>query len=364
MERYTSFDLTEWGEPFEEALHEMPQVTGREVLVRITASGLCHSDLHIKKGFMDLGEKGKLTFTERGATLPLTLGHEMAGDVAAAGPDATVTAGQSVVIFPWIGCRNCTPCDEDRESDCTSMRILGIHRNGGFATHVVVEDEKFLVDIQGLDPAKVAPYACSGLTVYNALSKVGPLRDGQWLAILGAGGLGLNAVAIAKALGYRHIIAVDIDDAKLEAAQKVGASQVVNARADDAVDQLKALTDNQLFGVVDTFGSEQTGALAVTAMTKAATYVVVGQHGGDFKMPQIWLPQKAMTVRGSHVGNSPQLATLIQMYRDGKLQDIPIETRPLSAVNEAIDDLHAGRVTGRIVFVPDTLDAAGNEIGE
>ena len=157
MEHYTSFALTEWGEPFEEALHEMPQVTGREVLVRITASGLCHSDLHIKKGFMDLGEKGKLTFTERGATLPLTLGHEMAGDVVAAGPDATVTAGQSVVIFPWIGCRNCTPCDEDRESDCTSMRILGIHRNGGFATHVVVEDEKFLVDIQGLDPAKVAP---------------------------------------------------------------------------------------------------------------------------------------------------------------------------------------------------------------
>ena len=91
MEHYTSFDLTEWGEPFEEALHEMPQVTGREVLVRITASGLCHSDQHIKKGFMDLGEKGKLTFTERGATLPLTLGHEMAGDVVASGPAATTS---------------------------------------------------------------------------------------------------------------------------------------------------------------------------------------------------------------------------------------------------------------------------------
>ena len=92
-------------------------------------------------------------------------------------------------------------------------------------------------------------------------------------------------------------------------------------------------------------------------MTKSGAYVVVGQHGGDFKMPQIWLPQKAITVRGSHVGNSPQLTELIKMYREGKLQDIPIETRPLSAVNEAMEDLHAGRVTGRIVFVPDSVFA-------
>ncbi len=348
-----SYDLTKWGEPFEEATHELPRLKGREVLVRITASGLCHSDIHIKKGFMDLGEKGKLTFTERGATLPLTLGHEIAGDVEAIGPSAKIRLGESVLVFPWIGCRHCLPCFEDRESDCTSMRIIGIHRNGGFATHVIIEDEKFLINIDGLDPVKVAPYSCSGLTVFNALSKIGSLRDGQWLAILGAGGLGLNAVAIAQALGYQHIIAIDIDDAKLEAAKQMGASEVLNARAKDVVELLKVLTDNQLFGVVDTFGSEQTGALAVAAMTKAGAYVVVGQHGGDFKMPQIWLPQKAITVRGSHVGNSPQLAELIKMYRDGKLQDIPIETRPLSAVNEAIEDLHAGRVTGRIVFVPD-----------
>ena len=102
------------------------------------------------------------------------------------------------------------------------MRIIGIHRNGGFATHVVVEDEKFLIDIDGLDPAIVAPYACSGITVYNGLLKAGLTRPDEWLAILGAGGLGLNAIAIARAMGFENIIALDIDDAKLKFAAQMG----------------------------------------------------------------------------------------------------------------------------------------------
>jgi D-arabinose 1-dehydrogenase-like Zn-dependent alcohol dehydrogenase len=126
----------------------------------------------------------------------------------------------------------------------------------------------------------------------------------------------------------------------------------LNSTAEDAEEQLKSLTENRLFAVLDTFGSGQTGALAVTALTKAGRYVVVGQHGGDFTLPQIWLPQKALTVRGSHVGNSPQLRRLIEMYKHGKLKPIPVEVRPLSSINEAIDDLQAGRVTGRIVLNP------------
>lgn len=302
---------------------------------------------------MDLGAKGKLTFTQRGATLPLTLGHEIAGVIEAVGRDvSSVKVGQQVVVFPWIGCGNCLACAEDRESDCTSMRIIGIHRDGGFASHVVVEDEKFVIDIDGFDAAEIAPYACSGLTVFNGLEKLGPVRDNEWLAILGAGGLGLNAVAIARAMGYAHIVAVDIDDTKLDAAVEMGADARVNARADDADERLKDITQNRLFAVLDTFGSGDTGALAVSAITKAGRYVVVGQHGGDFTMPQIWLPQKALTVRGSHVGNASQLRTVIDMYKNGKLKPIPVEVRPLSEINEAIEALQAGQVTGRIVFNP------------
>ena len=353
-----SYDLTEWGQPFERCQRALPDVPDKGVLVKVTAAGLCHSDLHIKKGFMDLGERGKLTFTQRGAKLPLTLGHEIAGVVAAVGKEVTgFTLGQAVVVFPWIGCRTCLACAEDRESDCSAMRIIGIHRNGGFASHVVVEDEKFLVDIDGLDPAIVAPYACSGITVYNGLLKAGLTRPDEWLAVLGAGGLGLNAIAIAKAMGFENVIAVDIDDAKLASARDMGADKTLNsASADGSAEALLAATQHKLFAVLDTFGSEQTGTLAVTALAKAGRYVVVGQHGGDFKMPQIWLPQKAMTVRGSHVGNSGHLRTLIQMYRQGRLKPIPVETRPLSAVNQAISELEAGQVTGRIVFDPTAGD--------
>ena len=106
-------------------------------------------------------------------------------------------------------------------------------------------------------------------------------------------------------------------------------------------------------GVIDTFGGASTGKIAVRALAKAGRYIVVGQAGGDFKMPQIWLPQKAMTIRGSHVGNSPQLRALIDMVRAGKIKQMPIERRPLSQINQAVEDLENGRVTGRIVLQPD-----------
>ena len=353
MTECTCYDLVKWGAPLERRSHAMPEPKGREVLIRVTAAGLCHSDLHIRKGFMDLGELGKLTFAERGATLPMTCGHEVAGIVEALGPDADgVEIGQQVLVFPWIGCGVCEACLEDRESDCLAPNYVGLRQKGGFATHCLVSDAKFLIDITGLDAADVVPHACSGLTVYNALEKVGAMRPGEWLAILGVGGLGLNAVAIASAMGFRNIIGIDIDDAKLDAAIEMGATATLNSRREDAIDELKRITSGRLMGAVDTFGSEATAKLAINSFSKGARYLVVGQHGGDFKMPQVWLPQRAMTVRGSHVGDSPQLRKIIDMVHAGKLKQMPIDRRPLSQINQAIDDLENGKVTGRIVLQP------------
>ena len=136
MTHYTSYDLIEWGKPFEKRQNALPEPTGPEVLVRVTAAGLCHSDLHVQKGFMDLGQEGKLTFAERGAVLPMTFGHEVAGIVQAVGPEVnSVKPGQQVLVFPWIGCGKCDACKEDRESDCAAMRIIGLKQKGGFATH-------------------------------------------------------------------------------------------------------------------------------------------------------------------------------------------------------------------------------------
>ena len=354
MKDYISYDLIDWGQPFERRVNILPHPSGLEVLIRVTAAGLCHSDLHVQKGYMDLGQEGRLTFAQRGAKLPMTFGHEIAGIVESVGPDVTlVRPGQQVLVFPWIGCGECQACFDDRESDCPAMRIIGLKQKGGFATHCLVENEKFLVDIEGLNATDVVPHACSGITVFNALEKIGPLRDGEWLAIMGCGGLGLNAIAISIALGISNIIAIDVDDTKLDAAIEMGAASTLNSNSSDALAELQNLTEGSLVAVIDTFGGADTGQLAVRALVKGGQYLVVGQAGGDFKMPQVWLPQKAMTVRGSHVGNSPQLRKLIDMVRDGKIKQMPIDRRPLSKINEAIEDLAAGRVTGRVVFQPD-----------
>ena len=357
MTHYTSYDLIEWGKPFEKRQNALPEPTGPEVLVRVTAAGLCHSDLHVQKGFMDLGQEGKLTFAERGAVLPMTFGHEVAGIVQAVGPEVnSVKPGQQVLVFPWIGCGECDACNEDRESDCAAMRIIGLKQKGGFATHCLVENDKFLVDIDGLDAADVVPHACSGITVFNALEKMGALRSDEWIAIMGCGGLGMNAISIARAMSFNNIIAVDIDNGKLEAALEMGATKVLNSKNDDAVSELQKLAEGRLMGVLDTFGGAATGRIAVRALSKAGRYLLVGQAGGDFQMPQVWLPQKAMTVRGSHVGNSPQLRKIIDMVRQGKIKQMPIDRRPLSKINQAVRDLESGNVTGRIVFQPDEKD--------
>ncbi len=354
MSDYTSYDLVEWGKPFKKRQQAMPKPEGAAVLARVTAAGLCHSDLHIRKGYMDLGQEGELRFSERGAQLPMTAVETGAGIVEAIGPDAaTVKVGQQVLVFPWLGCGTCLACQEDRESDCMAMRIIGHKQNGGFASHCLVEDEKFLVDIEGLDAADVVPHACSGLTVYNALEKLGPLRAGEWMAIMGCGGLGMNAIAIAAAMGFENVIAVDIDDAKLSAALEMGAAKVMNHDHHETLEELQRLAEGRLMGIVDTFGGAATGRIAVRSLSKAGRYVIVGQAGGDFLMPQVWLPQKAMTVQGSHVGNSPQLRAIIDMVRAGKIKQMPIERRPLSEINEAMDDLEDGKVNGRIVFQPD-----------
>ena len=264
MSHFTSYDIVDWDKPFEKSQKPLESPHGFEVLICVTAAGLCHSDLHIKKGFMDLGEQGELLFSDRGLKLPRTLGHEIAGVVEDVGEDVTtVEVGQQVLVFPWVGCGDCPACQEQRESDCSAMRIIGLLQPGGFASHCLVEHEKFLVDIEGLDASMVVPHACSGITVYNALTKVGSLREDEWLAIFGVGGLGLNAVAIASALGHENIIAVDINETKLEAAREMGASRLIKMDHKEDLLELKHLANGRLMSIVDTFGGEDTAELAV-----------------------------------------------------------------------------------------------------
>lgn len=353
---YTSYDLVEFGKPLQARLREMPTPTGTQVLVRIRRSGVCHSDLHIGSGFMDLGEEGRLNMADRGIKLPVAMGHEILGEIIALGPDADASAaplGSTMLVFPWEGCGKCLACDELRENDCLAPRFMGLVQDGGYATHALINHPKFLVNVDGLDPDTVTPQACSGLTVYNALKTIGSLRQGEWLAVIGTGGLGLNAIAIARAMGHERIIAIDNNDEKLAAATAMGADKVLNSSASDAVEQLRALSENRLLAALDTVGIPVTSRLAVHALIKTGRYVCVGLHGGDFKMPLPWLPQKALTVCGCHVGSSLLLRELIDLVKTGKVKEIPVQTRPLSAVAQTLADLEAGRITGRVVLTND-----------
>ncbi|MGI9305449.1 MAG: zinc-binding dehydrogenase [Gammaproteobacteria bacterium] len=154
-------------------------------------------------------------------------------------------------------------------------------------------------------------------------------------------------------MGQEFIVAVDIDAAKLDAAREMGAVATLDASRDDALSELRSIADNRLAAVLDTVGTPSTSRLAVHALMKTGRYVVVGLHGGDFRMPLAWLPQKALTVRGCHVGNARELRELIGLVRAGKVKEMPVTTRPLCEVNEALADLRAGKVTGRVVLNAD-----------
>lgn len=347
--------LTEFGQPFEEVERPTPEPKGTEVLLRVRRCGVCHSDVHIGHGYFDFGDGKKFNLSDRGMKLPITLGHEILGEVVAAGPDApNPPIGRTMLVNPWIGCGKCSACDEERDNDCTTMRALGVVRDGGYATHVVVDHPRFLVDVDGIDPSEAAPYSCSGVTVYSGLKKALPIRDGEWLAVLGAGGLGLAAVNIAKAMGAANVVSVDLDDSKLETAREMGADAVLNLKtAENGVAALQELTGGELTAVLDTVGAEPTSQLGIFALKKTGRYVIVGLHGGGLKMPLPMLPQKAMTLRGSYVGSTRDLEELIALVKAGKVRAVPIEERPMSAASETLAQLERGEIVGRVVLTTD-----------
>jgi len=352
------YALVEFGGDLKAMETADPVPTGREVLVRVRRCGVCHSDIHIKHGYFDLGDGKQFRMSDRGMKLPMTLGHEVLGEVVAIGADVdSVAIGETMLVHPWIGCMTCAACLDGRENECVRMNALGIVRDGGYASHMLVPDARFLVDVSGIDPDVVAPYACSGLTVYSALKKALPVPDGGWLAIMGAGGLGLSAISIAKAMGVERIVSVDIDAEKLEAAKSLGATAVINSGDGDASAALADITGGMLLSVLDTVGAPATTGLAVQNLRKTGRLIVVGLYGGTFSMPSVFLPQKALTIRGSYVGSCAELRELIELVRAGAVQSIPVTTRPMAEACDTLKDLEAGRIVGRVVLSTEDDDA-------
>src|SRR6185369_15220525 len=200
-----SYQVMEHGKPLQKVMQETPKPQGTEVLVRITRSGVCHSDLHIWDGYFDLGGGKKFFVKDRGCIPPFTLGHEPFGIVEAVGPKAKgVKVGQKRIVFPWIGCGKCAVCKAELDNYCVSgSRFLGVNRAGAYASHVLVPHPKYLVDSAGVDDAFAATLACSALTTYSAAAKLPELGPKDWVAVIGCGGLGLVAISVLRARGVK-----------------------------------------------------------------------------------------------------------------------------------------------------------------
>jgi D-arabinose 1-dehydrogenase-like Zn-dependent alcohol dehydrogenase len=348
-----SYQLEAFGQPLSRVLRETPAPQGSEVLLRVSHCGVCHSDVHLHDGYFSLAEGQKLDLA-RGIALPHTLGHEIAGTVVALGPEARgVAIGDVRVAYPWIGCGQCAVCASGHEELCPAPRVLGLQRAGGFADHVLVPDARVLVDPGRVPLAQACTYACAGITAYAALKKAAPLAAGDTLLIIGAGGVGLSGVRLAKKLHPQAAIVVaEVDASKAEFARAAGASEVIDPTAADAAKALVKATRGGVTAAIDFVGAGSTFAFGFGTLRKGGRLVCVGLFGGATPIVPVMVAMKAVSVLGSYVGTLQDLRELLALAQDGSLPALAITERPLDDAAAALDDLRAGRVRGRVVLTP------------
>jgi alcohol dehydrogenase, propanol-preferring len=348
-----SFQVCRCGEPMQFVENANPKPAGTEVLLKVLAAGVCHSDLHIWEGFYDLGGNKKLLLQERGVKLPLTMGHENVGEVVAVGPKARgVKVGDKRLVYPWVGCGACAVCKRGDEQLCMAPRFLGVYRDGGYATHLLVPHPRYLVAYGKMKPEQAAPLACSGLTAYGALKKLGKLVKTEPVVVFGAGGLGLICVSIIKAMKGKGAIVVDNDPVKRDAAKRQGALAAIDPNAPDALQQIKNVANGPIWAAIDFVGNTQTTQLAVDSLVKGGKLIVVGLFGGEITLSLPFIPIRAMTIQGSYTGSLKELNELIKLVRKAPLPLVPTKTTALDTAQRVISDIKTGKVIGRTVLTP------------
>lgn len=344
--------LIEYGKPLQPTEAEAPKPQGTEVLLRVSHCGVCHSDIHLQDGYFDLGGGQKLD-VRGNRPLPFTFGHEIAGTVEAAGPEAQDAAvGKRYAAYPWIGCGTCGLCARGDEHLCNAPRALGVTVDGGYATHVLVPHPRYLLDVEGIAPEIAGPLMCSGLTGYGAIKKaLAYLRAGP-LLIVGLGGVGMMGLQFARALTDTAVLVADIDAAKREAALKLGAMEAFDPADAGARKAIVKASAGGVGAAVDFAGSDKSLAFAQSAVAKGGAAVVVGLIGGSFALPVPMFPLRALTVMGSYVGSMAEAREMLDLVKAGRIAPIPVETRPLDQTGRSLDDLREGRIVGRVVITP------------
>ena len=338
-------------EPFE---RPTPAPAGTELLLRVVATGICHTDLHLSDGYYDLGGGKRLSVAARGLEPPIIFGHEVVGEIVACGPDADpALVGRTMLVYPWTGCGDCPLCARGEYNACPTPAFIGIHRPGGYADHVIVPHGRYLIEIGDLTPVEAAPYACSGLTAYGALNKIGMERLRQEPCLLiGAGGLGLMALSILVGIGSPRVVIVETNAARRAEALRSGASAAVDGADPDATRLIVEALGGAPNAIVDFVGASATVDLALPLLARGGKYVVVGLFGGETTVALPLLAMRAISIEGSNVGTLAELQDLMELARAGRLPRITVTRHGLSEGNEVLNALRAGQIVGRAVLQP------------
>ncbi len=333
--------------------YDRPEPKGDEVLIKVKACGVCHSDVHVWEGHFDLGGGNKVDL-KGNHKLPFTLGHEIAGEVVAMGDTASnATVGQNYVVYPWIGCGQCAICEKGQEHLCNRPRTLGVAVDGGFSEYVIVPSGRYLYDLGDLPASLACTYACSGVTAYSAVNQVKQQVQGRELLIIGAGGVGLSGLSMAKALLDCKIIVSDIDKAKREQALQEGADSVIDPTDKEAVYALMKSTRGGVAAAIDFVGSDRSAGFGIQMLNKGSTLLVVGLFGGALPLSIPILPLKAITIAGSFVGSTQDMKEMMELVHAGKISPIKITERSLSCAHQTLEDLQQGSIVGRVVLTPE-----------
>jgi propanol-preferring alcohol dehydrogenase len=327
----------EFGKPLSLRNVDVPRPGSGQILLRVAASGVCHTDLHAVDGDWPVKPK-----------LPFIPGHEAAGEVAAVGPDVTLFKEGDRAGVPWLhsACGTCEYCLTGWETLCARQQNTGYSVDGGFAEYVLAP-AAYAGRIPGnVAFADVAPILCAGVTTYKGLKET-DTKPGDWVVIVGAGGLGHVAVQYAKAMGL-HVAAVDISEEKLDLAKRLGAELVVNSTEKDPAASIQNLVGGA-HGVLVTAVSPKIFRQSIDMLRRGGTCVLNGLPPGDFATPIFDVVLKRITIRGSIVGTRKDLEESLQFAAEGKVKPVT-EIQPLEAINEVFDRLRHGKVNGRVVI--------------
>ncbi|MEC8886057.1 MAG: alcohol dehydrogenase AdhP [Pseudomonadota bacterium] len=329
--------VTAFNQPLEIKQVEIPKVTTGKVLVKMIATGVCHTDLHAMHGDWPVKP-----------TVPFIPGHEGVGEVVEIGEGIHHLKVGDKVGVPWLysACGHCDHCYAGWETLCKEQQNSGYSVNGSFAEYCLADGEYVGVIPEGVDLLEIAPILCAGVTVYKGL-KMTEAKTGDWVAISGIGGLGHVAVQYAKTMGF-NVVAIDVDDSKLELAQKLGADVGINAIKQDVKEAVMAATGDGCHGVLVTAVSPKAFEQAVQIIRRGGTMVLNGLPPGKFDLSIFDMVLEGITVRGSIVGTRLDLKEALEIAARGKVK-AHISVEPLENINDIFDRMEAGKIDGRIV---------------